>query len=161
MNIITRAIESKKGRKDHGMAAMIYIMLFTLICTILGIALDASMGNYTANGLKNAIDSATLSASARTQFKGSSQAINAARAKVTFEQQYGNMRKAYPNVTSKGKYTNLKFKVSKSRGSAVNNTLTVSLTEKSSVRLMALTGVKEMKYNLKSTARLGALYEKK
>lgn len=161
MNIITRSIENKKRHKDHGMAAMIYIMLFTLICTILGVALDSSMGNYTANGLKNVMDSATLSASSSTQFKGSSQAINASRAKVTFEKQYSRMRQAYPNVTSKGKYTNLKVKVSKSRGSAVNNTLTVSLSEKSSVRMLALTGVKELKYNLKSTARLGALYEKK
>lgn len=157
---MTRIQNNIKNRKERGMASLLYIFLITVIAGYLGYAMDSALGNYTANGLKNAVDSATLAASGNTVYSGNKQSINKSKAKTTFKRLYGANRKNYPNVTARGNYTLSTFKVTKSRGGGANNTLTVMVKEKSNTRFLALLGTKQFNYNIKSTARLGALYEK-
>lgn len=162
MKILGKLRNRQLERRERGMASLMYIFLITVIAGYLGFAMDSALGNYTANGLKNAVDNAVIAASNQTTYKGNKQVISSAQAKETFSKYYDNYRKAYPNVTVKGKYKLTKWSVAPSRGAAkgINNTLTVSIVEKSNTRFLALLGTSEFTYNIKSTARLGSLYEK-
>lgn len=158
MKLLNNFNNKRNHRKEKGMASLMYIFLLTLIAGFLGFGMDAALGNYTANGLKSSMDTATLAAAGQVKYSsktGTTQYIHMNLAKQTFSKHYTNYRKAYPNVTVKGGYTP-KY----SWNHSTNPTrMTVSVTEKMNTRFMALIGQKEFVFNLKSSARLGSLYE--
>lgn len=156
-NKLLKLIISKKS-KEQGMASLLYVFMFLLIVAVMGLGFDAALGNYTANSLKDAVNSAALSASSETKFQGNKRVIVKDKAYNKFLSLYSTYRQSYPNVTAKGN-PQITFKVTKSRGSTVPNTLTVNVKEKSKTHFIALVGVTEQKYNLTATARLGSLYE--
>lgn len=158
MRILNNIKAIQRERHERGMASLMYIFMIVIICASMGVGIDGALGNYTANGLKNAADTAAMSASGKTVFSGNKRAINSKEARKNFTALYGKYRNAYPNVTAKGKAV-VNMKIYKSRGSSVNNTFTVTVKEKSATRFLALVGVSEFTYNIESTARLGALYE--
>lgn len=159
LNSLHRMRENAQERKERGMSTIIYILLIGLICGVLGVGMDGAMGTYTANGLKNALDNSAVAASQQTIYSGKNRAINPGAAKTRFNAIYGEYRKAYPNVTKEGNYKLTEFRVYKSRGGKANNTLTVTVTNKSRTRFIGMLGINTFNYKQSTTARLGSLYE--
>lgn len=156
--MIIKNLNKKTRQKERGMASLLYIMLIAMILGMTGLAIDSAMGNYTSNSLKDASDASAMTASAQTYYVGTKRAIDAKNSKAMFVKLYNNHRKNYPNVTVKGD-PKISYKISKSRGSSVNNTFKVTIKEKSKTHFLGIVGVTEFNHNISSTARLGALYE--
>lgn len=158
--MIIRNLSRKARTKERGMASLLYIMLIALILCMTGASIDGAMGNYTSNSLKDASDASARTASAQTYYVGSKRAVDSKRAKAMFEKLYMAHRKNYPNVTIKGA-PKISYSITKTRGSSVKNTFTVTVKEKSKTHFIGIVGIHEFNHNIKSTARLGSLYETK
>lgn len=157
--MIIKNLGRKARTKERGMASLLYIMLIALILCMTGASIDGAMGNYTSSSLKDASDASVRTASAQTYYVGSKRAIDSKKSQAMFKKLYMAHRKNYPNVVAKGN-PKISYKFSKTN-SSLRNTLTVTVKEKSKTHFLGIVGIHEFNHNIKSTARLGALYEMK
>lgn len=152
-----------KKHAERGNSFLMYILLFPVIFTFFGLALDTGISYYTRVGIQSAADSAALAGS--TQFNnGAYFTLNQPRADATAKSIYGDNRKEYPNLLcayGKQCYSFTSEVYNQNRGSTTtrNNVYRITIQEKSRTLFLNFLGMSDQSYTIKAQARIGSNLE--
>ena len=97
MNRLKHLFRSRREHQESGNTLVVFVMLFPVMFTIFGLAVDISIANYVKESVQNSINTAT-----QITLSQASNPINSDRPMLTNNQAYDIVKRLYAQNTNRG-----------------------------------------------------------